>query len=133
ENVSTEASPPSDAAAPPAPSRRRWGRIAAITVALLIVLPLALIAVAAMLLPTEVIARAASERAEGALGVPVVISDLELKFWPSPSVALLDARLGSETSPVARVDRILLRPRLVPLLRGQVTVREITIDRPDVF
>src|SRR5690606_35991678 len=92
-----------------------------------------LIAVAAMLLPTEVIARAASERAEGALGVPVVISDLELKFWPSPSVALLDARLGSEASPVARVDRILLRPRLVPLLRGQVTVREITIDRPDVF
>ena len=122
--------PPTDPILPT--PRRRWVRRVAIAVLLLILLPVAALGVAAMLLPTDLIARSAASRADAALGVPVAIGDLEIDFWPIPSVSLLDARLGSDAAPMARVDRILLRPRLLPLLRGEVTVREIAIDRPDI-
>ncbi len=114
------------------PSRRRWGRIAAIVAAVVVLVPVAVIAIAAYLLPTEVIARVAAQKAEAALGVPVRIADLEVDLWPVPSAALVGTRVGEEQAPVATVERVLLRPRLLPLLSGEVMVREITIDRPDI-
>jgi hypothetical protein len=100
--------------------------------ALLILLPAAALAAAALLLPSETIARAAAARGEAALGVPLRIADVEIDLLPIPSVALLELRLGEEGRAIAAADRLLLRPRLLPLLRGQVTVREITIERPDI-
>jgi hypothetical protein len=118
------------APSPPPPSRRaRW--IAA-GLALAILLPIAAFAAVALLLPSEVIARVASQRAEAALGAPVSIADVEIDLWPVPSVALTGARLGAEDDPIARADRILLRPRILPLFSGNVTVREIAIERPDI-
>lgn len=126
---SPELSPAGD---PPHSGPRRWGRIAAIAAAVVLLLPVVIIAIGAFLLPAEVIARVAAEKAEAALGVPVQIDDLEIALWPVPSAALIGARIGTEEAPVATVDRVLLRPRLLPLLSGQVTVRELTIDRPDI-
>ncbi|HEX6069786.1 MAG TPA: AsmA family protein, partial [Longimicrobiaceae bacterium] len=100
--------------------------------ALLILLPAAVLAAAALLLPSETIARAAAQRGEAALGVPLRITDVEIDLLPVPSVALVEVRLGEEGRAIAAADRLLLRPRLLPLLRGQVTVREIAIDRPDI-
>lgn len=123
---------PTDTARPPAARTGRRRRVLLLAAAALLLLPLGVVAAAAMFLPTELIARSAAARAEAALGVPVAIGELAVDFWPVPSVALRETRVGPEGAPVARVGRILLRPRLLPLLRGQVTVREIAIDRPDI-
>ena len=117
-----------DLSSPPPARRRR--RLLIGGVAAVLLLPVIFIAVAALLLPTEVVARAAASRAEAALGVPVAIADLKLDLLPVPSVAIVGGRLGPESAPVATIDRVLLRPRLLPLLSGRVIVSEITIDRP---
>lgn len=122
----------SDDLSPVTPPRRRWGRIAAIVAAVVVLIPVAILTLGAYLLPTEVIARVAAQKAEAALGVPVRIADLEVDFWPVPSAALVGTRVGEEHAPVATVERVVLRPRLLPLLSGEVLVREITIDRPDI-
>lgn len=114
------------------PSKGRWLRWTAIGIAVVLLVPLTLLGAAALLLPRELIARVAAERAEKALGVPVAIGDLDLDFWPSPAVALQSARVGPDGAPVAAVDRILLRPRILPLFSGNVIVREIAIERPDI-
>src|SRR5690606_30734698 len=114
------------------PSKGRWLRWTAIGIAVVLLVPLTLLGAAALLLPRELIARVAAERAEKALGVPVAIGDLDVDFWPSPAVALQSARVGPDNAPIAAVDRILLRPRILPLFSGNVIVREIAIERPDI-
>jgi len=100
----------------------------------LLLVPVLLLAVAAAFLPSERVAALAASRAEAALGREVAIGDVGLSLFPL-AASLERVALAGPTaadSPVATVERLLLRPRLLPLLRGQVVVDELRLDRPRV-
>ena len=120
-------------AAPTAPRARRraplrWALALGAVPFVLLVLALA----AVLLLPAERVGRVAAERARAALGVPVHLGAVRLALWPAPAVALSDARVGEGDHPLASVSRVLLQPRLLPLLAGRVRIGRIVLERPDV-
>jgi uncharacterized protein involved in outer membrane biogenesis len=97
-------------------------------------LALALAGVAAVLLiPTDRIAALAADRAGAMIGREVQIDEVSLALFPKPGVALAGVKVAGRTEdapPVATVRRVLLQPRLLPLLRRQVVVDAIVIDQP---
>lgn len=106
---------------------------------LLLLLPLALAAIggaAVLLIPTERVAALAAEKAGAMLGREVKIDDVSLALFPRPAVALEGLEVAGRTqdaTPVATVGRVLLRPRILPLLRRQVLIDAIIIDQPRVM
>jgi hypothetical protein len=105
--------------------------------AILLAVPLIAVAVLAagvvLLVPEDRIAALAAERAEAALGREVRLSGVSLDFFPRPAVALEGVALagpagGAGDRPVATVRRVLLRPRLLPLLRREVSVDAIVVE-----
>jgi len=112
--------------------RRRW-------LLLLLIPPLALVlagVAAVALIPTDRIAQLASDQASAALGREVRVDDVALKLFPRPAVSLTGIEIAGRTqsdTPVATVGRVLLQPRLLPLLRRQVVVDAIVLDEPRVL
>jgi hypothetical protein len=106
---------------------------------LLLLLPLALAGAgvaAVLLIPTERVATIAAERAGAMLGREVRIDDVSLALFPRPAVALEGLEIAGRTqdaTPVATVSRVLLRPRILPLLRRQVVIDAIVIDQPRIM
>lgn len=103
--------------------------------AALVVVPLLAILFAALLIPRDVVARVAAERAAAAIGRPITIGGVDLAILPRPAVALTDVRVAGPTpdaEPLATVGHVLLRPRILPLFRGRVVVDELAIDAPRV-
>jgi hypothetical protein len=103
---------------------------------LLLLLPLVLVGAgvaAAFLIPTERVAALAAEPAGAMLGRELKIADVSLAIFPRPAVALEGLEIAGRTqdaTPVATVHRVLLRPRILPLLRRQVIIDAIGIDQP---
>lgn len=94
------------------------------------VLAVAAAAAAALLIPSDRIAAAVAARMEDRLSQPVAIGAVELDLFPRPAAALNNLRLGAEDAPVATVEALRVRPRLLPILLGRVVVDEVTVKRP---
>lgn len=115
--------------------------IAGVVVGVLVALAVA----AVLLLPAERIGRIAVDQAEATLDREVRIEDFGIRILPRPAVTIEgmavsrharpegsdDFLEGAEFEPLlASVQRIDLRPRLLPLLRGDVVIHEIVLDVP---
>lgn len=112
--------------------RRNW------ILALLLVPLFLVLAVlgAVLLIPTERVGALAAEHASTLLDREVTIKRVSLKVFPRPGVSLDQLEVAGRVQderPVARVGRVELRPRLLPLLRRQVVIDAIVIDQPDIL
>ncbi|HSJ26378.1 MAG TPA: AsmA family protein [Longimicrobiales bacterium] len=111
--------------------RRRIIYIAGFAALLLLVLPLALL----LLIPAERAGIMVAARAEAALDRDVTVGGFRVKLLPRPAIALDNVVVGGprETpqpvSALASARRVELRPRLLPLLRRNVIVDEVRVDR----
>lgn len=100
-----------------------------IVAAILVALPLAAVIIAAISLPSERVARLVATRAEAKLGRELGIGDVGVSIFPLgiSLEGLTVAGLAAADAPVVAVERFLLRPRLLPLLRGRVVVDELRL------
>src|SRR5690606_32388551 len=90
--------------------------------------------------PAERVGALAAERASEALDRDVAVASFGVRILPAPAVSLAgvriaghtrsDARGGQEPPPLAEIERVEIRPRLLPLLRRQVEVHSIVVQRP---
>lgn len=97
-----------------------------------VILVIAALAVVAALIPSDRVARAVAARAEAALGQPVAIEEVGLRLLPLPGVRLSGLAVGDST-PLARVDAVELRARILPLFRGRVVISRLALDRPRIL
>lgn len=74
------------------------------------------------------------EEASKAIGHPVrVAGDADARFLPAPSFTFTDVRVGeSEGKALANIDKIQVRMELMPLLRGEFLITELTAEKPVV-
>lgn len=74
------------------------------------------------------------EEASKALGHPVrVAGAADARLLPAPAITFTDVRVGeSEGKALARIDEIGIRMELMPLLRGEFQITELTAERPVV-
>ena len=110
-------------------TRARRAVVAGLAAVALLVVALG---VAVLLIPGERVAAAVATRAEGLLGRPVRIDEVALRLLPLPTVRLSGITVGAEEGPdtLAAAETIGLRVRLLPLLRGDVVVASLTVERP---
>lgn len=89
----------------------------------------------ALLIPSERVATAVATRAGTMLGQRVTIDDVGLRFLPIPGVRLDGLAVGGtdDESALAVVSSVELRARILPLLRGDVIINSISLDRPRVL
>ena len=90
------------------------------------------VAAAAAFIPGERVARVVAARAGAFLGAPVRIDDVGLRLLPLPGIRLSGIEVG-DSSPLARVDEVDLRARILPLFRGRVVVSRLALRRPRVI
>ena len=108
-------------------TRRR--RIVLIAIAALLALPVAGFLVAAIALPSEAVAGRVAGSAEARLGREVRIGDVGVSLFPL-GVSLERLAVAGRTPdapPVVSVESFLLKPRLLPLLRGRMVVDELRL------
>jgi len=102
----------------------------------LLSIPVVLIAVvvgAVLLVPADKVGALAAERATVALDREVRVGGISLALFPRPAVVLEEVAIeGRHTKdrPIATVRRVLLRPRILPLLARKVVVDAIVLDNP---
>src|SRR5690625_6789228 len=104
--------------------RRNW------ILALLLVPLFLVLAVlgAVLLIPTERVGALAAEHASTLLDREVTIKRVSLKVFPRPGVSLDQLEVAGRVQderPVARVGRVELRPRLLPLLSSEEHTSEL--------
>ncbi|MQA92294.1 MAG: AsmA family protein [Gemmatimonas sp.] len=106
-----------------------------------------LVAALLLLVPTDTIGRIAAERASAALDRDVTFERVRLKLFPVPAVALENLTVARwrnsqdgagdapqpGAQPLAAVQRVELRPRILPLLRREAQIRSIVIDQPQFY
>lgn len=69
--------------------------------------------------------------AERALGHKVtVLGEADLKLLPAPSISFSDVRVGEAEDPLLVVSKFDMRVELPPLLKGEIRVIEMQLDRP---
>lgn len=69
--------------------------------------------------------------AERTLGHKVtVLGDADLQLLPSPSVTFTDVRVGEAEDPLLVVSRFQMRIELPPLLKGEIRVLDMELERP---
>lgn len=69
--------------------------------------------------------------AEQALGHKVtVLGDADIRLLPSPAVTFTDVRVGEAEDPLLVVSRFQMRIELPPLLKGEVRVLDMELERP---
>lgn len=69
--------------------------------------------------------------AERALGHRVtVLGDADIQLLPSPSVTFSDVRVGEAEDPLLVVSRFQMRVELPPLLKGEIRVLDMELERP---
>lgn len=67
------------------------------------------------------------------LGLDVVFEQsLHISLWRGPQVRAGQLTLSAEGEEVARVERALVRLRLLPLLRGEIALQALLLDAPQV-
>lgn len=86
---------------------------------------------AVLMLPAERIGAFAAARAEAMLERDVEVERFRIRLLPRPSVSLEGLTVaGPDSAAFASVRRIDLRPKLLPLLRRNVVIDEVVLDRP---
>nr|WP_282449398.1 AsmA family protein [Roseibium sp. CAU 1639] len=69
--------------------------------------------------------------AERALGHRVtVLGEADLRLLPAPSISFSDVRVGEAEDPLLVVSKFDMRVELPPLLKGEIRVIEMELDRP---
>ncbi len=69
--------------------------------------------------------------ATGFFGAPVhVAGKANLRILPTPTVSFTDVRVGDGAEPALAVERFRVQVELTPLLKGEINVIEMTIERP---
>ncbi|WP_289034288.1 AsmA-like C-terminal region-containing protein [uncultured Roseibium sp.] len=69
--------------------------------------------------------------AERALGHKVtVLGEADMRLLPSPTLTFSDVRVGEAEDPLLVVSRFQMRVELPPLLKGEVRVLEMELERP---
>jgi uncharacterized protein involved in outer membrane biogenesis len=69
--------------------------------------------------------------AERALGHRVtVLGDADLRLLPAPSISFSDVRVGEAEDPLLVVSKFDMRVELPPLLKGEIRVIDMELDRP---
>lgn len=69
--------------------------------------------------------------AERALGHRVtVLGEADLRLLPAPSISFSDVRVGEAEDPLLVVSRFDMRIELPPLLKGEIRVIDMELDRP---
>lgn len=69
--------------------------------------------------------------AEQTLGHKVtVLGDADIRLLPSPAVTFTDVRVGEAEDPLLVVSRFQMRIELPPLLKGEVRVLDMELERP---
>ncbi|HEX6589693.1 MAG TPA: AsmA family protein, partial [Longimicrobiales bacterium] len=105
-----------------------------IAAAVLVALPVLLLGIAAFALPSEAVARRVAEQAEARLGREVTIGDVGVSLLPL-GVSLDDIAVAGpapDAPAVISLGELLLRPRLLPLLRGRIEVDELRLTEPRI-
>jgi len=121
--------------------RRRWqrrlGLLTAGLIAVVLLGYLALIVVFRALVDPASLADRAEPHISSALNRRVTIGSAELTIFPRPEVRLLRLRIDNlpdfEGMPLATVDELHLRPRLLPLLRRHVEIDRVQAVGPRVL
>ena len=116
---------------------RRVGLLLAAAVAVALVAYLALIVVFRSVLDPASLADRAEPHISAALNRRVSIGSAELKLLPRPEVRLLRLRIENladfEGKPLATIDELNLRPRLLPLFRKRVEIDRVQVVGPRVL
>jgi hypothetical protein len=117
------------------PPRRR--RLLAAGLAVVVLLTGAAVGVAA-LLDAERVGRFAAARAAAALDRDVRVDGFRVRVFPRVAVVLEGVEIGGPRGEpgapaVATARRVELRPRLLPLLRREVVVDALVVDRPRIL
>lgn len=69
--------------------------------------------------------------AEQVLGHPVtVLGEADMRLLPAPSITFSDVRVGPSENPLLVVSRFQMQVELPPLLKGEVKVQDLRLDRP---
>nr|WP_256377408.1 AsmA family protein [Roseibium sp. TrichSKD4] len=69
--------------------------------------------------------------AERVLGHPVtVLGEADMRLLPAPSITFSDVRVGAAENPLLVVSRFQMQVELPPLMKGEVKVRDLQLDRP---
>ena len=64
-------------------------------------------------------------------GAPVqVAGKANLRILPTPTISFTDVRVGNGAEPMLAIERFHAQVELTPLLKGEVNVLEMTIERP---
>lgn len=91
------------------------------------------LAIAAAIIPENRVARAVAQQAESVLGEPVTIDGVGISLFPLPGVRLSGVSVGQpDSSALARVDRMELRVRLLPLFRRRIVIGSLDLERPRI-
>ncbi|MDT8436472.1 MAG: AsmA-like C-terminal region-containing protein, partial [Gemmatimonadota bacterium] len=118
----------------PTPRRRRLLLWLAAAVAVLVVLGVGTAVLARTVLDPAALADRIEPRLAEALNRPVEVRGARVRLWPRPALELTGLRVENvgrfAGSPLATVDAVRLRPRLLPLLRREVVVDRIGIHSP---
>lgn len=123
-----------------------WKKVLVIVGVLLGVLMVGAL-VAVLMFPAERVAALAAAQAEASLDRQVRIESVRLRLFPRPAAELegvavsRHARPGLESGDpgaafaplLASVEAVQLRPRLLPLLRGDVIINELVVERPHLL
>jgi hypothetical protein len=91
---------------------------------------------AVMLVPAERVGAWAAARASVALQREVSVESFGVRFLPRPAIALTGVSIAGaapDDAALAGVQRVELRPRLLPLLKRQVVIDQIVFDRPHLL
>ena len=114
---------------------RRPGRMTLNSVFITVGVSIILVLVAALVGPFFVdwtVYRSTFERyAEQTLGHKVtVLGEADITLLPSPSVTFTDVRVGGAEDPLLVVSKFQMRIELPPLLKGEIRVLDMTLERP---
>jgi hypothetical protein len=116
---------------------RRLGLLMGGLVAIVLVGYLALIVIFRAVVDPASLADRAEPHISSALNRRVSIGSAELKIFPRPEVSLLRLRIENladfEGMPLATLDELNLRPRLLPLLRRRVEIDRVQVVGPRVL
>jgi AsmA family/AsmA-like C-terminal region len=113
---------------------RRWAKWAAAAAAALVLLLLAAAAALPYLVDTPRIQAYIATTAAQALGRPVRFSSVVLRLLPLPAVELRNLEVAEDPrfgpAPFLRLDSGRVRLKVLPLLRGQVELGDILLEKP---
>ncbi|MFY8093335.1 MAG: AsmA family protein [Niveispirillum sp.] len=105
----------------------------AVTLGLTLALLILVVLVGPALVPWNDFRSRVADGLAGLTGRQVVIDgDLNLALLPTPTLTADNVRLLDAGEPLARIGRVAMKVRALPLLQGQVTIEQLTLDEAEM-